>query len=434
MGKELRPIGSVGVAEQRFKDLLGKLPSSQASEEDLDFDWIGLAEKGGGDAGLGESPQNSEPGDKSRSSEAEAEAPREPAPEREEPAEVSVEASAARAEPDETTVEPSAVVENLKETNPELFVFKYGESQFGAPVNYVSEIIRDFGAIETFSSELPGCVGSIVYRDRLVPIFETNRIADSARVGADDIASTSVIIISFDGVEFGLSMDQHLDVVIPSAEKSWAAADFLEIANLPRFVGALVGYKKATLTILDIESLSAEVKNIFGTQDVIEADGYSEIQFSREDVISWDKYICATIESLQFLVSIEDVLEVIEGCEVTPLFKTDPMLRGLINVRGQVIACIDISGEIGVPLRVLDERNQFILLKNTASELALCVDRVLGIQSLQSGSFQSSDTVLKGSVTDVFDGVYEDEKGTLLRLCAENIFNSPKLSAYQKGK
>ncbi len=69
------------------------------------------------------------------------------------------------------------------------------------------------------------------------------------------------------------------------------------------------------------------------------------------------------IERVLFGIPVEHVIEIIEGYDVTPLFKVPPIVRGLLNLRGQVLACLDISVELGLPPRRLEERNQFVVLK-----------------------------------------------------------------------
>ena len=47
------------------------------------------------------------------------------------------------------------------------FIFERSGSQFAIPVQHVKEVIRDFGNIESLPTEIRGCIGSIIYRDKL---------------------------------------------------------------------------------------------------------------------------------------------------------------------------------------------------------------------------------------------------------------------------
>mgnify|MGYP001472967026 CR=1 FL=1 len=58
-------------------------------------------------------------------------------------------------------------------------------------------------------------------------------------------------------------------------------------------------------------------------------------------------FMLALIKNSTLAIEITKVLEVIEGFEVTPLYKVSDYIRGLINLRGQVLACIDLAQYLG---------------------------------------------------------------------------------------
>ena len=95
------------------------------------------------------------------------------------------------------------------------------------------------------------------------------------------------------------------------------------------------------------------------------------------------------------------------------------------------MACIDISSELGEQSLVIDERNKFIVLRQEENEFALCVDEVLGIQTLDPLSFSSSEAVLNQRVSEVFTSVREQNNTTLLQLATESIIASENLALYR---
>ena len=117
---------------------------------------------------------------------------------------------------------------------------------------------------------------------------------------------------------------------------------------------------------------------------------------------------------------------------MTPLFKVTPCLRGLINLRGQVLATIDISQEMGFEPRRLAEHNQFIVLQGDGTELALCIDKILGIQQLPQARIQKADTVLSGDITRYVHGILETDQGTIMILSVPDIFDAPQLQPYRR--
>ena len=110
------------------------------------------------------------------------------------------------------------------------------------------------------------------------------------------------------------------------------------------------------------------------------------------------------------------------------------MIRGLINLRGQVLACLDISDDLNLPLRQLEENNQFVVLKSEDAELALCVDKVTGIRRIPVERIQKADLVLSGDLTRYAVGVFEGEEGSLFLLSVAAVFDSPQLEPHRRSE
>ena len=133
-------------------------------------------------------------------------------------------------------------------------------------------------------------------------------------------------------------------------------------------------------------------------------------------------------------VEVKRVQEVLRYREMTPVPRAPQAVRGLINLRGQVLACLDISGDLGLPPRPLEERNQFVVLQGESAELALCVDKVTGIRRLPPERIQKGDLILSGEMTRYAAGVLEGEDGALFVLSVAAVFEAPQLQPYRRSE
>src|SRR5262249_60634275 len=126
------------------------------------------------------------------------------------------------------------------------------------------------------------------------------------------------------------------------------------------------------LISLSAAALARLVQRQFDCQQMMTDEEWARV-VNREARVERERriFLCARVERVLFGIPVEHVIEVIEGYDVTPLFKVPPLVRGLINLRGQVLACLDISGELGLPPRPLDERNQFVVLTHEPPAFAL---------------------------------------------------------------
>ena len=95
------------------------------------------------------------------------------------------------------------------------------------------------------------------------------------------------------------------------------------------------------------------------------------------------------------------------------------------------MACVDISGELGLSPRILDERNKFIVLEFNGAELVLCVDDVLGLSEVDPRVFQHSSAILGDQIAELFQGLAEINNETILCHSAEDLIGSNKLDAYK---
>ena len=141
----------------------------------------------------------------------------------------------------------------------------------------------------------------------------------------------------------------------------------------------------------------------------------------------------AKIKSSTIAIEITKVLEVIEGSDVTPLYKVADFIRGLISLRGQVLSCIDLSKYLGHELTVIDERNKFIVISVSGVDFALCIDRVLGIQSIQQSSFQDSTKVFQNDIPNYFPNFREKGGEVTLIFKPDFFLKSAELQEYKKN-
>jgi chemotaxis signal transduction protein len=122
----------------------------------------------------------------------------------------------------------------------------------------------------------------------------------------------------------------------------------------------------------------------------------------------------------------------VEGYSVEPLFRTNSFLRGLINLRGQIIACVDISEAIGLPRRKMEEKNQYILLQHDDQDLALCIDSISKKQKFPRSQIQNVEHIFSGELADYLLGIIETGGDRIFVISGPKIFASKYLEPYQE--
>ena len=322
----------------------------------------------------------------------------------------------------------------------EVFVYECGGILFGIPVAFVTEITNDYGAISPLKGFLRSCIGTTEYRGKLLPIFQsqesylkTDEVKKDENNNLDKMPS-AIITVNYNGIMFALTMETHVGIVSVNSTSNYKIAESSESENTSDLLKDIVWYEEQNLFIFSPEKISmlvfSELKNqiAVGTEENIDSkSSEDEITDLRHD------YMVAKIKNSTIAIEITKVLEVIEGSDVTPLYKVADFIRGLISLRGQVLSCIDLSKYLGHELTVIDERNKFIVISVSGVDFALCIDRVLGIQSIQQSSFQDSTKVFQNDIPNYFPNFREKEGEVTLIFKPDFFLKSAELQEYQKN-
>ena len=322
----------------------------------------------------------------------------------------------------------------------EVFVYECGGILFGIPVAFVTEITNDYGAISPLKGFLRSCIGTTEYRGKLLPIFQSQesylKIDEVKKDGNNNLDKmpSAIITVNYNGIMFALTMETHVGIVSINSTSNYKIAEVSESENTSDLLKDIVWYEEQNLFIFSPEKISmlvfSELKNqiAVGTEkDIDSKSSEEEITDLRHD------YMVAKIKNSTIAIEITKVLEVIEGSDVTPLYKVADFIRGLISLRGQVLSCIDLSKYLGHELTVIDERNKFIVISVSGVDFALCIDRVLGIQSIQQSSFQDSTKVFQNDIPNYFPNFREKGGEVTLIFKPDFFLKSAELQEYKKN-
>jgi hypothetical protein len=73
-------------------------------------------------------------------------------------------------------------------------------------VKYVVEVVRDFAPIEPLTLNLRSCIGTVVYRNRLLPVFECGDLTPVTSQNQAANAPQSIVKLDVNGTLLCLSM------------------------------------------------------------------------------------------------------------------------------------------------------------------------------------------------------------------------------------
>jgi purine-binding chemotaxis protein CheW len=126
-------------------------------------------------------------------------------------------------------------------------------------------------------------------------------------------------------------------------------------------------------------------------------------------------------------VDVLKVQEVIRYQEMTPVPIAPPMIRGLINLRGQIITAIDLRRRLELPDRAADQLPMNVVIRTDDGGVSLLVDEIGDVVEISESRFERVPETVTGAARDLIEGVYKLEDRLLLILDTERTANLPTL-------
>lgn len=144
----------------------------------------------------------------------------------------------------------------------------------------------------------------------------------------------------------------------------------------------------------------------------------------------------AVIEVVEFSLATERygietayVREVFPFKELTPVPCTPPFFMGIVNVRGRLIAVVDLKRFFDLPAHGLHDLHKVIVLHSAEMDLGILADDVAGVRSVPLSQLQAALPTLSGIGQHYLRGVTGDR---LVVLDAARILGDPKIIVHEK--
>jgi purine-binding chemotaxis protein CheW len=128
------------------------------------------------------------------------------------------------------------------------------------------------------------------------------------------------------------------------------------------------------------------------------------------------QYCSLTVGDLVLGIGVGEIQEVIKGSSITPVPLAHPAIRGLINLRGQIVTAIDLRRRLGLEPMDADREATVMVLGSADEAMALVVDSVGDVVEVDSSSFETPPETLRGEARRMIEGAYKLERSLLLIL------------------
>jgi purine-binding chemotaxis protein CheW len=125
-----------------------------------------------------------------------------------------------------------------------------------------------------------------------------------------------------------------------------------------------------------------------------------------------DQYVVFTLDEQRYALYLHAVTRVVCIVEITHLPKSPEIIRGVVDVQGQVIPVADIRKRFRLPEREPELSDQLIIANTAYRSVALVVDSVEGVIEHSGQEMIPPEKILPG--TEYIKGVIKLEDGLVL--------------------
>ena len=123
-------------------------------------------------------------------------------------------------------------------------------------------------------------------------------------------------------------------------------------------------------------------------------------------------------------VEVRRVQEVLRFQKLTRVPLASPLVRGLINLRGQIVVAIDLRRRLGLSERPPESPPMNVILRTEQGAVSLLVDKIGDVCDVQSSTFEPPPQTLRALGRELVRGVYKLPDRLLILLDADRAIAS----------
>jgi purine-binding chemotaxis protein CheW len=144
--------------------------------------------------------------------------------------------------------------------------------------------------------------------------------------------------------------------------------------------------------------------------------------------MSQTKQFCTFfLNGLFFGVEVLNVQEVLRYQEMTRVPLASPTVRGLINLRGQIVTALDLRRRLDLPERNADQKPMNVVVRTGDGAVSLLVDEIGDVVEMAEENFEPPPETVTGVARELVRGVYKMKERLLLVLDTEKTLCLPMI-------
>ena len=141
------------------------------------------------------------------------------------------------------------------------------------------------------------------------------------------------------------------------------------------------------------------------------------------------QYATFLLDGLYFGIEVLKVQEVLRQQPTTPVPLAPPMVRGLINLRGQIVTAVDLRTRLGLSPRDGEEPPMNVVVRTADGVVSLLVDAIDDVVEASADDFEAPPETVQARLHHLVRGVYKLPARLLLVLDVDQALASARAVA-----
>jgi purine-binding chemotaxis protein CheW len=129
------------------------------------------------------------------------------------------------------------------------------------------------------------------------------------------------------------------------------------------------------------------------------------------------------VDNLFLGVNVQQVQEVIRYQAMTRVLLAPHAIRGLINLRGQIVTAIDMRSCLRLPPRAPEELPMNVVVRDGDNAISLLVDRIGDVLEADDDLFEAPPSTVRANIRGLITGAYKLPGRLLLVLDTERAIS-----------
>lgn len=136
------------------------------------------------------------------------------------------------------------------------------------------------------------------------------------------------------------------------------------------------------------------------------------------------QYSTFLVDGFLFGVDVRRVQEVIRHQDMTPVPLASPVVRGLINLRGQIVTALDLRVRLGLGAHAADARPMNVVVRTDEGAVALLVDEIGDVLTVDPAAWERAPATLPTTARALIPGAYKLDGRLLMQLDVDRVLET----------